>query len=153
MSIQEAIDRGPLDRKRIIFFESDADRLEQYRLMVEKKGMALFKRSGIARVLADLKKIIGLDYPDVEPSKMLDTDRAEVIIGLRWDFVREKGGIDHFKAIRIHARILTGEIVVERKEDDELLSGKHLRNRTVIEDAIAAAYRDPLQLSRFGRHY
>lgn len=148
MSIKEAIERGPLSRPRTRIPLSPPDRLDRYTSIIEAKGRVLLKSSGVTKVLADLKKIINLDFPDVESRLTVDADRAVVTQELRWDFVKHEEGFVDFKVIRIHAWALTKEIVVERT--GELLSGKQLKDRVVVEDAIAEAYRDPLfQSTRF----
>lgn len=151
MSIKEAIERGPLNRPRTIIVESDADREEIHKLTVESKGLKLLKKAGVPKILTELKKMISQDFPQIEIGYRVDEDRALVTQSLNWDFRIDEEGQTHFKSIRVHALVLTGQIIVERGDDDELLSRKQLRDRAIIEDAIATAYQNPLFLVDFHR--
>lgn len=139
MGMQEALERGPLDRERnLLGISASAD----YRLLVAEKGRSILETAGIPGFLQELSKIISLQFTDVTIKEILWADDGTYSLRLRWDFrdLEEIKGRYRFSFVEATARPITGEVIIEGKERELLPMGS---SSEVVGDAIAYAYHKP----------
>lgn len=148
MSMKEALERGPMRRKRTIKpFDMDLYRGEL------TADISIFEQSGVTVMLNELKEIIEPNFPDVQiiESRLVTGHMCK---GIQWNgrnidipgylFNRKNTLLDMVR-IRID---LSGDLYVGSEKGEELITrAQWSSDHGIIENSLADAYRDPLRLT------
>ncbi len=143
MSIQEALERGPILRRRNIISASDSAR--KLGAESDRIARAIFERSGVDRTLQDLIEIAKPSKPDIkfeEKQKRFADSTVWWILGWNYESRSDYPNQYNFDAISIQVIPFTKEIVIAG-EECEILTQSQQERREVVEDAIAQAYNNP----------
>lgn len=149
MSIKEALERKPVDRKRTIVgrdIQYNSDKV------VSDRSLAIMKDSGALESLDELTKIVSSEFPDVKILPHM-TFKGRMGFDFAWNFreppIEERQDIKAIhSAFRVEVYPVDEAIIVESQgekglEGELLTKSQWSTDRRAVEDALVHAFKNP----------
>jgi hypothetical protein len=155
MSIKEALERpsSPRPTNVVSDWDEDEQRIERFFL---SSGIATHLEAGIPYLLAELQEVIKQKFPDVKkenPRSIRERDEEyflyggrSVFTGIGWNYQKskKKGGTT-MNTIEVEVQLSTKNLIVHGRQSEIIPASewKSPEGKTILEDALVDAYRNP----------
>ncbi|MEK7573199.1 MAG: hypothetical protein AAB531_02120 [Patescibacteria group bacterium] len=149
MSIEQAFERGPLDRERKFSTHSHTDK-DPYNIVLLEKGIEFLQETRAIDARDDLVEHVRAKYPDVKIIEPVLTSDHQVATGLRWNIRFVKAFNEAvWSELLISSRRVTRELGISVRNGNsldtvEILGEEQWRQREILEDALVRGYQDPI---------
>lgn len=149
MSIQEALERGPLDRERELVFLGDVGKEteEFYRAQALQEGVRILEEAKVPQLLHELANIIKTEYPDVKVNDPKLSGDFTVEMNIEWNYREEKvarGKEPMCDTVFVLALPTSRGLTIATRQAELLKYEQWSTKPQVLEDAIVRAYRNPV---------